>query len=90
VVTTSDNDRLLIAHYGVHWRILINYRINNMIEFIYERSETSAENASSALTMFPFLGKSGAENLIRWMESKLSVRGAITWSELETLEGLVY
>jgi hypothetical protein len=61
-----------------------------MFEFIYERSETSAENASRALAMFPFLGKSGAENLILWMESKLGVRGAITWSELETLEGLVY
>jgi hypothetical protein len=61
-----------------------------MFEFEYDRSETSDKNALRALKMFPFLGQSGADNLISWMESKLSVRGAITWSEIETLEGLIY
>lgn len=61
-----------------------------MFEFEYDRSESSSQNAARALEMFSFLGKAGADNLIAWMEGKLSVRGAITWSELETLEGLVY
>lgn len=61
-----------------------------MFEFEYNRSETSEQNASRALKMFSFLKATGASNLIHWMEAKLSVRGAITWSELETLEGVIY
>ena len=61
-----------------------------MFEFEYDRSETSEQNAKRALLMFPFIEKSGSINLIAWMESKLSVRGAITYSELETLKGVVY
>lgn len=61
-----------------------------MTTFYSAQNKSDEENAQEAIKVFPFLNGTSAMNLILWLKDRPSMCGAIDYSELETLEGVVW
>lgn len=61
-----------------------------MTTFYSAQNKSDEENAQEAIKAFPFLNDTSAMNLVLWLNDRPSMSGVIDYSELETLEGVVW